>query len=220
MTRTLFHSAPRLAGTALALSLGLALAGCGGIPGNRSLESIHQPVVDRVNYTLDVTTGPGGLSLPEERRLAGWLDAMDLRYGDRVSLDDPLQSGATRDSVEALVGRHGLLVSDGAPVTPGYVNAGTTRIIITRAKATVPGCPDWSSQSDANPKNATSSNFGCGVNSNLAAMVANPDHLLKGDGGTGETVVMSSTKAIESYRKAQPTGEGGLKESSTSSAGK
>lgn len=220
MTRKLHHKAPRLVGTALALSLGLALAGCGGIPGNRSLESIHQPVVDRVNYTLDVTTGPGGLSLPEERRLAGWLDAMNLRYGDRVSIDDPLQSGATHDAIETLVARHGLLIADGAPVTPGYVNAGTTRIVITRAKATVPGCPDWSAQSDANPKNATSANFGCAMNSNLAAMVANPDHLIKGDSSNGDTVVMSSTKAIESYREAKPTGQEGLKETTTSNAGK
>ena len=76
---TLFLKAPRAAGAALALSLGLALAGCGGMPGNRSLDSLHQPVIQRANYTLDVTTGPGGLSFSEQRRLAGWFDAMDLR---------------------------------------------------------------------------------------------------------------------------------------------
>jgi hypothetical protein len=53
-----------------------ALAGCGGIATNRSLDSIHQPVVERTNYTLDVTTGPGGLSYPEQRRLTGWFEAM------------------------------------------------------------------------------------------------------------------------------------------------
>ena len=60
MTRILFHTAPRALGAALALSLGLAVAGCGGMPGNRTIESIHQPVVQRIDYTLDVTTGPGG----------------------------------------------------------------------------------------------------------------------------------------------------------------
>lgn len=204
-------------GAALALSMGTLLAGCGGMAQNTQLESVHQPVVSRTNYALDVATNPGGLSLPESRRLAGWFEAMDLRYGDRISIDDPLSSGATRAAVEAVAGRFGLLVSDTAPVTPGAVNPGTVRVVVTRSSATVPGCPDWSAKSDTNFKNATSSNYGCASNANLAAMVADPEHLLKGANGTGRTVVMSSNKAIDSYREAKPTGEGGLKSNSTQS---
>lgn len=204
-------------GAALALSLGTLLAGCGGMAQNTQLESVHQPVVSRTNYALDVATNPGGLSLPESRRLAGWFEAMDLRYGDRISIDDPLSSGATRAAVEAVAGRFGLLVSDTAPVTPGVVNPGTVRVVVTRSSATVPGCPDWSAKSDTNFKNATSSNYGCASNANLAAMVADPEHLLKGANGTGRTVVMSSNKAIDAYRDAKPTGEGGLKQNSTQS---
>ena len=215
MTMNLFHIAPRAAGAAIALSLGLALSACGGMAGNRTIESVHQPVVQRVDYSLDVTTGPGGLSGTEQRRLAGWFEAMNLRYGDKVSIDDPLQSGATRAEVEGLVARHGLLLGADAPVTPGYVNAGTVRVIVSRMKASVPHCPDWSANSDANLGNATSTNYGCAINGNLAAMVANPEHLIKGDAGTGETVVMSSNKAIEAYRTATPTATGGLKDSST-----
>ncbi|MFM5886219.1 MAG: CpaD family pilus assembly protein [Novosphingobium sp.] len=203
---------------AITLSLGLALGGCGnGLTGsgNRSLNSIHQPVVERTNYTLDITAGPGGLSLPEQRRLAGWFEAMDLRYGDRIALDDPLDSGATRAAVEAVASRFSMLVGDQAPTTPGYVNAGTVRVIVTRSTATVPGCPDWSTTSDNALANSTSSNYGCASNSNLAAMVADPEHLIKGAEGTSRTIVMSSTKAIDSYREAKPTGEGGLKQEST-----
>jgi pilus assembly protein CpaD len=219
MTKTLFRKLPQVAGTALALSMGLALAGCGGMSGNHSLESIHQPVVERANYALDVSTGGGGLSFPEQTRLANWLDAMRLHYGDRVAIDDPLQSGATRNAVEELVARYGLLLSDDAPVTPGAVNAGAARIVISRMKASVPGCPDWSAKSDVTVMNATSGNYGCATNSNLAAMVANPEHLLKGDGSRGDTLIMSSTKAIESYRDAKPTGEGGLKTVATGGSG-
>lgn len=201
---------------AAAFSLSLALGGCiGGAATNRSLESLHQPVVSRTNFTLDVTTGPGGLSLPEQRRLAGWFDALDLRYGDRIAIDDPLDSGATRAAVEGVAGRYGLLVGGEAPATPGYVNAGTARVVVTRSTATVPGCPDWSAKSDTNLSNGTSTNYGCASNANLAAMVANPEHLLKGETGTGETVVMSSTKAIDTYREAKPTGADGLTKQST-----
>jgi len=219
MTMIRFRSATRVAGAALALSLGFALAGCGGMPGNKSLDSVHQPVVSHNNYVLDLATGSGGLSLPEQRRLAGWFDAMNLRYGDRVAIDDPLMSDATRSDVEAVAGRYGILVRGEAPVTPGRVDAGTVRVVITRAVAAVPSCPDWSSNSAANLKNATSSNYGCATNSNLAAMVANPDHLIRGDASTGQTVIMSSTKAIESYREQKPTGEKGLKQNSTNSGG-
>lgn len=206
---SLFKTARRLPGAALALSLATALTGCGGIPTNGSLESIHQPVVERVNYTLDVSTGPGGLSFPEQRRLAGWFEAMDLRYGDRVAIDDPLASDATRAAVSALAARYGLILSDDTPPTQGYVSAGNARIIVTRTKAAVPGCPDWSAKNDFNPNNATSTNYGCAVNSNLAAMVADPEHLLKGAAGDSSTVVMSSNKAINAYRDQKPSGAGG-----------
>ena len=215
MMRKTFPSGSRTLGSALALSLGLALAGCGGVPTNRTLESVNQPVVERKNFTLDVSSGPGGLTYPDQRRLAGWFEAMDLRSGDRVAIDDPLDSAATREAVGALAGRHGILLTEIAPVTAGYVNAGTARIVVTRSTASVPGCPNWRAKSDFNPNNGNSPNYGCAVNGNLAAMVANPEHLIKGEAGSGDTVIMSSTKAIESYRKQPPSGEKGLKDQAT-----
>jgi len=212
MKNSIFPSAPKAAGTALALSIGLVLSGCGGMPTNRSLYSLNQPVVERVNYTLDVATGSGGLSIPEQRRLAGWFEAMDLKYGDRISIDDPLSSNSTTAAVEALAARYGILITEDAPTTAGYVDAGTARVIITRSEASVPGCPNWSASSDVNLANATSTNYGCATNSNMAAMVADPEHLIKGADGGSTTVIMSSTKAISSYREKEPSGTGGLAE--------
>ncbi|SFG18646.1 pilus assembly protein CpaD [Novosphingobium sp. CF614] len=200
--------AARIVVPALALSLGLALAGCGSIPTNRSMYSEHQPVVEKVNYTLDVTTGGSGLAYGEQGRLAGWFNAMGLKYGDKVYVDDPSASPATRSAVEAVASRYGLMLGDEAPQTAGYVTPGTARVVIVRSKASVPGCPDWSAKSDFNPNNGLSSNYGCATNSNLAAMIANPEDLLRGADTTGSTVTMSSSKAIEAYRKAEPTGNG------------
>jgi pilus assembly protein CpaD len=206
--------------SALSASLVLALGGCGGMASNTSLESIHQPIVSRTNYTLDIAAGPGGVSIPEQRRLSGWFEALDLRYGDRISIDDPLKSGATRAAVDGVAGRYGIIVGDDAPVTPGFVNAGTVRIVVTRSTATVPGCPDWSAKNETNLKNASSSNYGCATNANLAAMVADPEHLIQGASTKGATTVMTGTKAIESYREATPTGERGLSNQSTQTGGK
>ncbi len=211
----------RLTAGALALSIAATLAGCNapGALDNTSLYSVKQPVVARTSYTLDVATSYEGLSIPEQQRLSGWFDAMDLRYGDRISIEDPLASGATREAVARIAARHGLLLADGAPVTEGFVQPGSARVVITRSTASVPGCPDWGKRHDANYANATSPGYGCAVNGNLAAMVANPEDLLAGQEGTGETVIMSSTKAIQTYREKANSGAGELKATATSSGG-
>ena len=201
---------------AFTLSLALGLSACGGMPSNRSLESTHQAVVTTSNYSLDVAAGPGGMSVPEQRRLSGWFEAMDLRYGDKIYVDDPMKSLTTRSAVEAVAGRYGMMVGGEAPITPGDVSPGTVRVIVTRSSASVPGCPDWSNNSDSNLGNGTNANYGCAVNSNMAAMIADPSHLVHGASSDGTTVVMSSTKAIDSYRATPPSGEKGLKEQSSS----
>jgi pilus assembly protein CpaD len=207
------------AAAALVLTVGLSLAGCVSQPTNRSLDSIKQPVVQRTNITLDLNAGSGGLSIPEQKRLNDWFAAQNLGYGDRISIDDPISSKATKNNVAAIAARYGLLVSDGAPVTPGVIQPGTVRIVVTRSDAFVPGCPDWHGRGNYDYNNATNSGFGCAVNGNLAAMVANPEHLIHGAEGTGETVIMTSDKAIDSYRKQAPTGEKGLTSVSSTSAG-
>lgn len=195
---------------AIALSLGLALSACGDMPNNRTLYSVKQPVVERNNFTVDLATAADGLPVPEQQRLTEWFETLNLRYGDRVAIDSALAGAATREDVAAIAGRYGILLSEGAPVTTGFVEPGTVRVVVTRSRAYVPGCPDWSDQYASNLENSTSDDFGCAVNSNLAAMMADPEHLLKGAEGTGETIVMSSTKAIETYRDTRPTGGGTL----------
>lgn len=210
----------RAACTAIALSLGLALSACNTMPSNRSLDSVKQPVVERSNYALDLAATSAGLPIAEQRRLADWFESMSLGYGDRIGVDDAMASAAVRDGVAKIAGRFGLLVSDGAPVTAGYVDPGKVRVVVTRSRAYVPGCPDWSDHYAETGNNSTSPGFGCAVNGNIAAMVADPEHLLHGATGNGQTVVMSSTKAIQSYREMKPTGAEGLPEVSSQEGSK
>ncbi|MEY4838404.1 MAG: hypothetical protein RLZZ475_2263 [Pseudomonadota bacterium] len=204
---------------ALALTLGLGLAGCGGMPTNTSLYSTKQPVVERTNFTLDVTTSSAGLPISEQQRLNGWFETMDLRYGDRIAIENPGQNPAVTSAIREIAGRYGLMISDVAPATAGMLQPGQARVVITRTSAAVPGCPDWSAKSDMNYNNATSPNFGCAVNSNLAAMVADPQDLLEGKKGSGETVIATSNKAIASFREAEPTGAGGLMDAAAGGGG-
>jgi pilus assembly protein CpaD len=205
----------------MAIATGLSLTACGNMATNRTLNSVNQPVVERTNYALDLNAYSGSLPMSEQQRLSQWFEAMDLGYGDRVAIDDPMNSGSagTLDMVEAIASRHGVKVDEIAPITVGNIVPGTVRVVVTRSKAKVPGCPDWSSSSEINYNNATSSNYGCATNSNLAAMIANPEDLVRGQTGSDTSIAIGSDKAIKTYREATPTGAGGLKESSTQAGG-
>src|ERR1044072_4241029 len=87
-------------------------------------------------------------------------------------MDDGGDGSVGRARVAAEAGRYGLIVSDKAPVTVGQVAPGTVRVVVTRMSASVPNCPDMSRQYQPDYSASTTSNYGCSVNSNLAAMVA------------------------------------------------
>lgn len=204
---------------ALALTLGLGLAGCGGMPTNTSLYSVKQPVVERSNMTLDLATTTAGLPISEQQRLNGWFETMDLRYGDRIAIENPGQNPAVTNAIRDIAARYGLMLSETAPVTEGFVQPGQARVVITRTTASVPGCPDWSAKSDMNYTNGTSPGYGCAVNGNLAAMVADPQDLIEGRKGDSETLTATSNKAIKSHREAAPTGAAGLMEAGSAGRG-
>lgn len=203
------------------LALASSLAGCtGGAYGNRSLESVHQPVVRSNIHQFDVAARGGELPPSEQERLQGWFDAMGLRYGDRVAIEDPSLYGATaaRSVIRAMVERRGLLMSSDVPVTTGSVPSGYLRVTIARASADVPGCPDWSTKYSSNVVNATSSNYGCATNGNLAAMIADPNDLIKGATSQASDPA-AATRPVNTYRTKPQTGTGSLKQVSTSAGG-
>ena len=205
---------------AAALAPAFALAGCGGTTENRGLESVHQPVVERNDYVFDVNAGPGGLAAGEAARLSGWFASMRLGYGDRVSVDDASAgSRRLRDDVAAQVARYGLLLADEAPMTSAPVAPGTARIVVSRLRASVPGCPDFTSYRGPDFESNTNSNHGCAVNATLAAMVADPADLVRGASDDSYDA-LQGTKAIDAYRKATPSGNGGATLKVQSTGGK
>ncbi len=60
---------------------------------------MYQPVVERNDYVFDVQTAGNGLASGEGQRLAGWLQSMGLRYGDRVAIDDGGNGTGARDAI-------------------------------------------------------------------------------------------------------------------------
>ena len=194
------------------LALVSAVAGCSHTPQDlpdRGIESVNVPVVARTDYVFDASAPNGALSPGEAARLNAWFSGMDLGYGDSIYVDGPYADAARADVVR-VAGFYGLMVSPSAPVTVGAVPPGAVRVIVSRTRASVPGCPNWSLPAQPNYNNRSMSNFGCAVNGNLAAMVANPEDLIHGREGSGVGDTLTSNKAVDAYRKAAPTGNKGL----------
>jgi pilus assembly protein CpaD len=192
------------------LATAALLAACG--PVNRGVESVNQPVVSRSDYVFDL---PSGFSDADQHRLVAWFDSIHLSYGDRVSLDDASHDPSNRAALAQILKRYGMLLDDNvAPVTAGSGSILGVRIVVSRNSASVPHCPNWDRLSQPEFAASAMSNFGCATNSNLAAMIANPEDLVHGREGSG-TDAETSAKGIKSYRDADPTGKGGLKSDKT-----
>lgn len=192
------------------LAPALLLGGCMGTQ-NHGVESVHQPVVSQTDYVFDAATSGGALAPGEDRRLAGWMSMMRIAYGDRVAIDDPAPYGThSRAQIAEIVAGYGLLLAADAPATQAPMTPGTIRVVLSRTTARVPGCPDWSLDSGNDISANTSSNYGCAANVNLAAMVANPADLVRGQTGRETNDAAASFKAIDTYRKKPATGAGAL----------
>ena len=200
----------------LLIALGSALAGCNtpSTP-DQGLASVNVPVVTSADYVFDAAAPGGALAPGESDRLSGWLAGLGLGYGDTVYVDGPYADTA-RGQVAALAGRYGMAVSPGAPVTAGMVQPGTVRVVVSRRRATVPNCPNWSLPSEPNFNNRNMSNFGCGVNSDLAMQVANPEDLVHGQEGAAINDTQTASKAVIYYRSQPPSGSKGLTATTTS----
>jgi pilus assembly protein CpaD len=197
----------------LLIALGSALAGCQNVPDvpRAGLAAVNVPVVTSEDYVFDAAAPGGSLAPGEGDRLNGWFQGLGLGYGDSVYVDAGYAPGA-RSQVAAIAGRYGMIVTQGAPVTAGTVQPGSVRVVVARRRAAVPGCPNWTDQSRVDWDNKTMSNYGCSVNGNLAAMVADPEDLLHGREAGGTSDTRTATRAVDMYRAKPPSGLGGLQD--------
>jgi pilus assembly protein CpaD len=213
--RGLFRKDLTMRSKFLIIALGSALAGCNTTPHtdveSAGLAPVNVPVVTSTNYVFDAAAPGGALAPGESDRLNGWFQGLDLGYGDSVYVEGGY-SPAARSQVASVAGRYGMLVTAGAPVTTGPVQPGSVRVVVTRRRAGVPNCPNWSRPSQPEINNLQLSNLGCAVNSNLAAMVANPEDLVHGREAGAVVDARTAVRAVDMYRSKAPTGTGGLQQ--------
>jgi len=197
----------------LIIALSSAAAACTTAPeqqADRGVASVNVPIVTRADYVFDAAAPAGALAPGEAERLDSWFRGLDLGYGDTVYVDG---GPAAAGQVAGIAGTYGILVTPGAPVNAGVIPAGTARVVVSRNRAIVPNCPNWSRPAAPDPENHSMSNFGCAVNSNIAMMVANPQDLVHGREGNGVGDTLTAAKAVQFYRATPPSGTKGLQAS-------
>ena len=107
---------------------------------------------------------------------------------------------------------------DGVPVAVGRLGAESHTVMLAafedylaRTITLIAAALDGAG-SPTLPDGAVQSNdYGCAVNGNLAAMVADPEDLVRGRTGDPAVDAQTAAKAVGSYRRQAPTGVGGLK---------
>lgn len=198
----------------LIVASGTLVTGCMGSDPRESFrghDSPYQPVVSQSHYVLDVAVSNGGIAAGEMNRTKGWFDSIGLRYGDQITVDDSNGFGgsAVRNQVANLTGHYGLIPSTNpAPLTPGNVQPGMVRIVVSRASAVVEGCPNWDDPIVGRTRPGAP-NYGCATNSALAQMIADPNDLVRGRSApdTGHSSEYA-IQAIEMWRKTDVKGAG------------
>jgi len=184
----------------LVSALAATASACAGpMSPDQGLASVHVPVVSSTNYVYDAAAPSGTLSAEDAARLDGWFAGLGLDYGDTLYVGGDYSPYA-RSQVAEIAGKYGMLVTPGLPASAGEGTPGTVRIVVSRKRATVPGCPDWSKPSQPDFDNASWSNYGCAVNTNLAMQVADPEDLLHGKVGRATEDAEYAAKAIIMYR--------------------
>lgn len=187
------------------LLVAFGLAACG----NPTLESTFKPQVTVSQLAYDVRFGPGDTLAPADAAAVdGFLQAQNVQYGDRLAIDDPVESGRSqrRAAIAGVVARFGMLIEEtpAVPTSPP-LQPGMVRLVVSRATAERPNCPDWHRKAGEGMATNTSSNYGCAVVSNLNAMIADPNDLVTGKtyrGPDGEII----SKAVKVWRDHKPSG--------------
>ena len=163
----------------------LMLGGCG--TQNRGLESVHQPVVSRTDYVFDVRRRRRrlGRRRSRPRSPAGWRRCGSAMATVSRSTIPTATAPARRDDV---AGDRRALRPAARRRRAGHRRAGRRRARSASSSAgRAPACraaPISAAAASTNSKAARTSNYGCATNTNLAAMVADPVDLVRGQPGT------------------------------------
>lgn len=201
-----FQATRALAIAALAAG---SLAACAPAPARWSTaESPRNIVVDHVQMAHQVLFAPGQTKIEasEQARLEEFLDRTKVGYGDQVYVTGTTRQGeavtlaGARQAMVAGYLADRRLAPLALPPTPGSQQSnGAATVVVARAVAIPPACPDWSRPPPSDLDNSPMGNFGCANAVNLGLMIADPNELIAGR-GLGPADGTYAADAIRRYR--------------------
>jgi pilus assembly protein CpaD len=154
----------------------------------------HPIAVKQGEVWLDLAVYPGssGLNDSQKDQVANFLADYKSQSSDRLLIRAPSgganETAAMRayDEVRKVLGRAGVRPSL-VVLEPYFANGDPSaplRLSYLQFVAQPPDCPDWSENVGRDPNNMPWPNKGCASQRNLAAMVANPEDLVRPRGET------------------------------------
>ncbi len=154
----------------------------------------HPIAVRQGEVTLDLAVYPGssGLNESQKGQIFGYLRDYKAQSSDRLLIrapsGGPNETAAMHayDQVRKALRTAG--IDPKAVVLEPYFGNGDPaaplRLSYLQFIAQPPDCPDWSENIGRDPQNMPYPNMGCATQRNLAAMVANPEDLVRPRGET------------------------------------
>lgn len=212
MTRT--EEFPRFTRFTAALLLCLPislLAGCS--QDYASVDDVYVPASAEERFPIQVQDRPVKLNLPaysgklppeDVNRLASFARAAKDDKSSPVSVRYPSGSSKAKSVAQQAVR---VLVSQGVHRsmihTVGYKGkSDVVSLSITRRIAATKQCGDWSENLKGNQYNEPFPNYGCSLQNNVAAMVANPEDF-EGFRPMGPAYAAGRMGAMESYNSGE-----------------
>lgn len=200
---------------ALSALASAALSGCSTLVNGRdealSIAEEHPIAVDSQVVTLTVALGDDGLSAVDSARVRAFADSYLAAGHGPVSVTSPTGSQGDRGAMQAAVDARSILDDAGVAADrveqTGYLSGESKRQLVlsyVRYVATPSACGVWTGTMARDFKNLRSPNYGCAMQNNLAAMIADPRELVEPAGMTPADS-NARTRMIDAYRKGAKT---------------
>jgi pilus assembly protein CpaD len=205
----------------LAVLLALSAAACATpqmVKDGKAVASsadLHEITVAQTGARLEVPVGPGGAMTPDAAAKINEFGATYRAVGHGPLIVSTPSGSGDSDSAARMAQATRMALSEGgvtfaaiAGSTYDAAGRNTAPIVLSfsRYEATAPDCaPVWTvNLADASSNNPTSI-FGCSMNANLAAMIADPADLL-GPRTTDPRDAARRDVVMDKYRNGEPTG--------------
>jgi pilus assembly protein CpaD len=181
-------SAASKMGLALFFAMSSTLAACSN--GELALDDTYVPATHYERYPIEVVRGPvkmevssrdGTLQPKQINAIVGFSRSAVISRSSRITILRPSGGGASGKVAREI---YQLMVR--SDITPSMIvqktypgpSKGPVQLSFVRSIAVTRECGDWSADLTNTSRNESYPNFGCSIQSNIAALVANPDDLV------------------------------------------